>query len=419
MPRMDSLDLDDPLVALMVRFHLEDLEDLANSSKGKGRAGEKTDTELAFEVYKSELEPFNTLISDRTMCRSIAQAVATDGPLLRHEAQNEEQAARDRQLAQSLSSHGRMMTTSATEKPPTDNKAGLGEDSEQFRRLQAMNLCPSDATPSEQGDQGESSSWGASRAGTSVTIPCPTCTSCLEEIKPYDAASLPCKDYYCRGCLAGLFQASMTDETLYPPRCCRQKIPLEDIKFFLPPDLVEEFLVKKLELDETNRTYCHEPTCSTFIPATTIVGDVATCSKCERKTCSMCKGALHDGNCPKDEAIQELLRLAATNGWQRCNTCRRIVELEIGCNHMSKFNLGLNQNPRCKYTVDTLAACLCKAEFCYLCGAKWKTCGCVQWDEARLYQRAVANVNRRGSSRAEKRPETRPNGAKGGPAFEK
>jgi hypothetical protein len=28
--------------------------------------------------------------------------------------------------------------------------------------------------------------------------------------------------------------------------------------------------------------------------------------------------------------------------------------------------------------------CRCRAHFCYLCAARWKTCECVQWEETRL-----------------------------------
>jgi len=39
-------------------------------------------------------------------------------------------------------------------------------------------------------------------------------------------------------------------------------------------------------------------------------------------------------------------------------------------------------------------SCVCKSEFCCVCGAPWKTCRCDQWDEERLYERAEAVVDR-------------------------
>ena len=55
--------------------------------------------------------------------------------------------------------------------------------------------------------------------------------------------------------------------------------------------------------------------------------------------CAICKGALRVGNCPRDEAAQQELRLAQANGWQRCYSCRRVVELNYGCNHMSMSSI--------------------------------------------------------------------------------
>ena len=42
----------------------------------------------------------------------------------------------------------------------------------------------------------------------------------------------------------------------------------------------------------------------------------------------------------------------------------------------------------------TVLRCLCRAEFCYTSGAKWKTCDCPQWNEERLLARANQVINR-------------------------
>lgn len=63
---------------------------------------------------------------------------------------------------------------------------------------------------------------------------------------------------------------------------------------------------------------------------------------------------------------------AALNGWKACYSCHRLIELQHGCNHMT---------------------CICKTEFCYVCGQQWKTCACLQWDEDRLLERAEEVVD--------------------------
>ena len=39
----------------------------------------------------------------------------------------------------------------------------------------------------------------------------------------------PCEHHYCQRCLRTLFKLSITDETLFPSRSCRQEIPLPPI----------------------------------------------------------------------------------------------------------------------------------------------------------------------------------------------
>ncbi|RYP06431.1 hypothetical protein DL764_003167 [Monosporascus ibericus] len=56
-----------------------------------------------------------------------------------------------------------------------------------------------------------------------------------------------------------------------------------------------------------------------------------------------------------DEETRQILHQAKEEGWQRCSKCRILVELKEGCNHMM---------------------CRCGAEFCMMCGAKWKSCEC-------------------------------------------
>jgi hypothetical protein len=77
--------------------------------------------------------------------------------------------------------------------------------------------------------------------------------------------------------------------------------------------------------------------------------------------------------CPNDADTQALLQAARIAGWARCYRCRMMVELTQGCYHMT---------------------CRCRAEFCYLCAAHWKTCPCPQWDEDRLLLDAQRRVGR-------------------------
>lgn len=82
----------------------------------------------------------------------------------------------------------------------------------------------------------------------------------------------------------------------------------------------------------------------------------------------MCKAASHgNAECPKDTDTAAVLNAANRAGWTRCYRCRAVIELTVGCYHMT---------------------CRCRAEFCYLCSKPWKNCQCVQWDEERLLTEA-------------------------------
>lgn len=83
------------------------------------------------------------------------------------------------------------------------------------------------------------------------------------------------------------------------------------------------------------RTCCSNYRCSRFITAVEIEGDTATCTSCAISTCTVCKGAGHVGECPHDTALHAVVDLANTENWQRYYRCRSIVQLEVGCNHIT------------------------------------------------------------------------------------
>ena len=320
--------LDDNNLGVALRLQLEELEQLRGGRKGKHRIGEAPDFDIAADLYKAELSSYAALVSDRAMCKSIARAVNRDAELIRDALQADEQVRRDREIALRLSAGGesKERTPFAPAQPSSP-----AEDEALINKLEALYMFDEDDT------QPESSSWAASRPRTKATkAPLVACTCCGDAYATHDVARCPCSHEYCRECLETLFKNSLVDESLFPPRCCHQPIPLEDNRAFLSARLVGEFQAKRVELETVNRTYCHRPACSTFVPIQFIRDDVATCVRCRTKTCTICKGAGHQGDCPQDTGTQELLRVAEENGWKRCYACRRLVELDHGCNHMSK-----------------------------------------------------------------------------------
>ena len=93
------------------------------------------------------------------------------------------------------------------------------------------------------------------------------CISCSDSYYPKELVKCDgCVHQYCRDCNLSLFQVAMKDETLFPPRCCVVQIPIEGCRPLLSAELMGQYQAKKIEIDTPNRTYCHLPKCSAFIP---------------------------------------------------------------------------------------------------------------------------------------------------------
>ncbi|KAL1619552.1 hypothetical protein SLS56_010046 [Neofusicoccum ribis] len=341
--------MDDQSAALILQLQLEDISSILASAKGKGRAGDApaNGQEYALRLTQQELEAGVAILNDRAMGQSIARAVQADRHILAREAEAEEAAARDRRLACEMD--GR--TAAAADDgasggaPACDEDADDAAQDEYLAKLMALYVSEADgaellaAGPGSGADDedaagGESSSRGAKRGAQRAAID-RRCEACHDEKKFFDVATLPhCRHDYCRDCLDLLFRLSMTDESLFPPRCCRQPIQLRDVRVFLSAETAREFEERRPELETPNRTYCHLATCSAWIPPRDISDEVGRCPACAAATCTICKAAAHDGECPNDEATQMLLRMADESGWQRCYNCRRVVELDVGCYHM-------------------------------------------------------------------------------------
>ena len=162
-----------------------------------------------------------------------------------------------------------------------------------------------------------------------------SCVVCEEPVEYFTAVYAPCGHDYCHVCIKEYFYKAAQDESLYPPSCCGEIIPMDLAEVFFTNEFIAYFEAKAVEWSSSNRTYCARKTCGAFVPPTDIEGDVAICTNCGFYTCTFCKEQNHEGrDCPNDEALQNLIETARLVGWQRCNRCKRFVELTQGCNHI-------------------------------------------------------------------------------------
>ncbi|KAI2469897.1 hypothetical protein F4781DRAFT_421693 [Annulohypoxylon bovei var. microspora] len=188
------------------------------------------------------------------------------------------------------------------------------------------------------------------------------CVVCLDDLSAAKTAKLKCGHRMCKSCLKRSFKLSVKDPAQMPPRCCTADcIPLKHVDSLFGIDFKKTWNRKFHEFSTRNRVYCPGKRCGQWIRPEQIQRHqngrkVGKCGTCQTRVCCDCNNRWHgSGPCPVDEEMNQFLQQAKEEGWQRCYSCRNMVELKEGCNHMT---------------------CRCGAEFCMICGLKWKTCEC-------------------------------------------
>ncbi|KAB8267552.1 hypothetical protein BDV30DRAFT_219869 [Aspergillus minisclerotigenes] len=168
-----------------------------------------------------------------------------------------------------------------------------------------------------------------------------TCVSCLESMPADELVNLPCQHKYCNTCIRRMAATSMTDEQLFPPRCCSRKIPSETVLPLLSPKERGSFVSKATEYATpvADRWYCPASTCGKWIPPTAVNSEkiqTQICPYCSTRICSGCRGISHRSrDCSSDADLSAVLEVARLQRWQRCFNCGAVVELIFGCDHIT------------------------------------------------------------------------------------
>lgn len=371
-------DMDDDSYGVVLQLMLEDARQLAKG-KGKQKDGAGSDNQVAFDFYAQEIQNALTIDADHRLTLSNYQALRTDVNVISQMQHEELMARHDHEVALALSqgrepppmpppapapekipeiasapvAHARNpLKRKHSNTPPAQpaRRPKTGDVSRARQSTKGKELQTGPAEPTKrartegfdfrdetdddlifQGKRvrlGESSSWAASRQPPPTRR---TCTSCMEPTPELRLIRAPCSHEYCHTCIKGLFTSAMRDETLFPPKCCKQAIPAEQHSPILGRDLVNLYHAKQIEFSTENRTYCHNSKCGAFINP----GNVGRCSSCGMRTCVSCKRASHSGDCPRDNELRRVLDMAEQEGWRRCTKCNAMVELAHGCNHMT------------------------------------------------------------------------------------
>lgn len=168
---------------------------------------------------------------------------------------------------------------------------------------------------------------------------------------------LTCKHYYDIDCFIDMVLSGMSEES-YPPRCCGDPVPVNRVYDYLDAELVDFFEIRATELSTPNRVYCAVSSCARFLGPKASRREDLVCT-CGASTCAGCRRPAHAAHvrCKDElESLQAVITLGQKRGWQRCPSCKQLVERSDGCDHMT---------------------CRCRAQFCFLCSAPWKTCSCM------------------------------------------
>ncbi|PNP50498.1 hypothetical protein THARTR1_08880 [Trichoderma harzianum] len=184
--------------------------------------------------------------------------------------------------------------------------------------------------------------------------------------------SLPCGCRYCVRCHRENIRVGLRSELDYPTGCCNRPFNEATVRLARCPALVHLFrqLSAQYSVHPGERLYCHDPGCSSFIPAWAIqpaardednATPVGICLSCRKATCAACGSRTHRGlPCREEEDDEALLDMIDSQGLVSCPECGVVIALRDGCNHMR---------------------CLCGAEFCYICGRRWtEQCTCPEYN---------------------------------------
>lgn len=341
---------EDEIVALTLQ--LEELRDRDVFHKGKYPEGQPPDATRALLEYEIEIVTCLQTMTDLKLAHSIAHAVDTDGPIIETLISVESQAEEDRRVAIQKSTDDPELVSPLT--PPPFAEIGpippFKVDYQQYMpgsQWDISTVFDDDSTTqlAEDEDHGEQSAYRDSQAMTYTKRQAAAldtlgsldseCCACSERLRPFNALRLECNDVFCRACLIRVIMVSTQDKSTFPPSCCRRAIPQATLQGLLSEQELQDFKDTEIEVSCAIKTYCSNSSCGKFIPPAQITADRAHCLRCGSLTCTHCKNATHDNDCPEDDALKATLTLAADEGWQRCFSCQAVVMLAKACNHMT------------------------------------------------------------------------------------
>jgi hypothetical protein len=313
-----------------IGMQLQEIQTRRGFEKQKHREGRIPDREVALHEFETELTGLLMSLTDQNLARNLQRAIDDDADTLQEAIIEEGQAQEDRAMALSIGDGNH-------EAENLESVNGVAGDREHKSTLEVISTISivdglysgSFAGPSASSFQQQRETLEPS---SSHLVDCVTCR---DAFRFSELVRCPCGDLYCFECLKSLFMRSIKDETLFPPRCCVEGIPLLMIEGKLSDEELSNFESAIIEFTTIDRTYCAQKDCGRFVPPNPTHSGHVVCAACNTETCTYCKGLSHGGDCSEDEALLAVLALAEGQRWRRCFRCKTMVELNIGCNHIT------------------------------------------------------------------------------------
>ena len=329
-----STSVDDDIAALALQ--LEELGLATTSRKGKYPIDHPPDFEVAFASFQAELEKYRTVLADQKFAQSIGAAVHTDEAIIDTLTAQETESLADHRLAVQLSTDDTGISTPFDSVASRDTR-GVENWVSMVSGTVAWNSVVDFSD--EENEAGPSMTYVERQAQVIEKLAMEyNCIACTDRFSRSNMVTAHGSHRYCADCVRSLFMRLTNDEGLFPPKCCKQPVPLAFVGRHLNADDLAIYQKSAVEFSTTHRIYCSNVKCARFIVPDNIdeSRQQANCLACGTETCSVCTNKYHDSSdCPDDPSIRQTRELAMSLGWQTCKACNRVVQLRSGCNHIT------------------------------------------------------------------------------------
>jgi hypothetical protein len=268
-----------------------------------------SDLSMALELFQTELNNYSQALRDKNVATIFNQASDSDANILEALRQEEAQAAQDHAMAVRLSQSGK--------KPKSKNDVNSSVASSS--KVDTLSCAAS----SSKVDTSKVDTLSCAASSSKDSRQVRTCVACMKDIENCSFKKFPCSHVYCDECFTELVNASLSDISLIPIRCCKKDAPQEWVVSALLQN--HDGLSRYLEVRESQ--------------STSYVAKILD---------------------------PEYEKTVIDLGLKVCPKCRRGVEKSDGCIHIT---------------------CLCRHEFCYTCGANWiptRECTCDLYPESEI-----------------------------------